>query len=367
MRPRSQTIGTLGRTPARQSGRMAAAVPPPPPPPEPPAKPSDTLKRWMHAAFFDNMGLKFLSVVLAVTVFLLVNTDKDREITVRVGVRYDYPADKVLVSEQLDEVRVTIKGPWRVLRKFDERELKRIVLDLKGAPSGEIAITPDMITNLPARLTVTSISPRTVRVAFDKRIEKLVEVDVVTSTPEYGYQVIERKATERCSTPPCAPAGTVRVRGGERLLAALSSVRTTEVQVEGHEVFDGQAELVLPPGVDADAPKVNVHIAFDEARVVRKYPGRPVAIKGDGIDPARWTLEPAQVDVTLQGSLLSVEKAKDLPVIVRVAPADIGRTREADVMIENLPSIVGKQFSPERVKLVPVKAPPAPPPPPPQP
>ena len=39
------------------------------------------VRRWIHGALFDNLGLKFLSMVLAVTVFLLVNTDKDREIT----------------------------------------------------------------------------------------------------------------------------------------------------------------------------------------------------------------------------------------------------------------------------------------------
>jgi len=53
---------------------------------------------------FDNVGLKFLSMVLAVTVFLLVNTDKDREITARVGVSYTMPEDKVLISDRVEEV-----------------------------------------------------------------------------------------------------------------------------------------------------------------------------------------------------------------------------------------------------------------------
>ncbi len=138
MRNRSQTIGTLGRAPAR-------AVRPEPPPP-PPSSEKGALRRWLHGAFAENLGLKFLSMVLAVTVFLLVNDDKAREITVRVPVAYSLPDDRVLVSERVEEVKVTITGPWRRLRKFDEKDLGRISIDLRGAQNGEIAITPDMIT-----------------------------------------------------------------------------------------------------------------------------------------------------------------------------------------------------------------------------
>jgi hypothetical protein len=158
VRTRSETIGSLGRSPARQSKGPENAPPPLRGPEEPPAPERGLVARWLRGAFLDNTGLKFLSLVLAVTVFLLINTDKDREITVRVGVKYDLPADKVLVSEQLEEVKVTIKGAWRRLRQFDERELGRIELDLRSSPTGDIAITPDMIGNLPPGLEVLSIS-----------------------------------------------------------------------------------------------------------------------------------------------------------------------------------------------------------------
>ena len=127
MRPRSQTIGTLGRAPARVSR---------PPPVDPPPE-RGAVRRWLRSALFDNLGLKFLSMVLAVTVFLLVNTDKDREMTVEVGVSYTLPEDKVLVSDRIDDVRVTLKGSWRRLRKIDPRELDRVNLDLRHATGGE--------------------------------------------------------------------------------------------------------------------------------------------------------------------------------------------------------------------------------------
>ncbi|HEX2688864.1 MAG TPA: hypothetical protein VHN14_19710, partial [Kofleriaceae bacterium] len=86
MRKRPQTIGTLGRAPARST------MPPPVAPAPPPER--DAVRGWLRSAMFDNVGLKFLSMVLAVTVFLLVNTDRDREITARVGVSYTLPEDR---------------------------------------------------------------------------------------------------------------------------------------------------------------------------------------------------------------------------------------------------------------------------------
>ncbi len=343
MRNRSQTIGTLGRAPARQSARMAAVPPPGTPSPE-----RGKISRWIHGALFDNVGLKFLSVVLAITVFLLINTDKDREITVRIGVKYDYPADKVLVSEQLDEVRVTLKGPWRRLRRFDERELNRINLDLRNAPSGEVAITPDMITNLAPGLAVTSITPRSVRVTFDKRVEKLVEVTpTVAGRPQHGYVVAELKAI-----PP-----TIKVRGGERLLAALTAIRTSEVNLDGKsESFEQLAELAPPDGVAFDpTQRIAVNVRIEEELVTRRVPDLVVIPRGDGVDATKWTITPRHVEVTLTGTRLAVEKGKDaMRPIVKLAAGDT-RTREVEVTIDGLPPGVGIRVYPDRVKVTPAK------------
>jgi len=345
MRPRSQTIGTLGRTPARVSRPpQPARSPVDPPPPE-----RGAVRRWLRGALFDNLGLKFLSMVLAVTVFLLVNTDKDREITARVGVSYTLPDDKVLVSERLDEVRITIKGSAQRLRRFDERELERINLDLRRAPSGDLTITPDMI-HLPAGLTVASISPRTVRVAFDRRSEKVLEVTPsVAGHPQHGYVVTEVKAIPT----------TIKVRGAEGMLAALSSVRTRDISVDGRaDSFVGETEAVLPDGVEREGnPQVLVHVTVAEELVTRKLPALAVVVRGEGGDKAKWTVTPAQVEVTLTGALLAVEQAKvTLVPIVRLDPrfAGDGKTRELEIELEGVPTIIGRHVSPERVKVAPV-------------
>ncbi len=349
MRDRPTTIGPLGRAPARASKEPQAGSQPPPPEP-------GAVRRWIHSALFDNLGLKFLSIVLAVTVFLLVNTDRDSEITKVVAVSYTMPDDKVLVSDHVDEVRVTIRGPWRRLRRVNERPLDPIELDLRHARSGEVAITPDMF-HLPTGLTVASISPGTVHVVFDRRVEKVVEVSPqVAGHPQHGYVVSDVKA---------APT-TIKVRGAEGTLAALSVVRTREVSVDGRaETFTKDPDVDLPEGVEAiGSRQVSVHVTVDEELVTRKLPGLVVSVHGDGIDPAKWSLDPAQVDVTLTGALLAVEKARAaLAPTVKLSAAD-GRPHYVDVVVEGLAPGIGVKVSPERVKVAPVKAAPAPSPPP---
>lgn len=347
MRPRSQTIGTLGRSPARHSRPQPIVAPPPPSEPPPPER--GLLRRWVHGALFDNVGLKFLSLVLAVTVFLLINTDKDREKTVKVGVKYEYPADKVLVSDLLDDVRVTLKGPWRRLRDLRDGDLKPITLDLRNAPTADVGITADLITDLPPGFEVMSINPHSIRVAFDKRVEKLVEVSpVVTGSAKHGYVVAEIKAV-----PP-----TVRVRGGERLLAALTSIRTTDVSLDKRtDSFEELAELAAPDGVVIDpTQRIGVHVRIVEELVTRKVPDLAVTVGGDGVDPAKWSIAPAQIEVTLTGPLLDIESAKrDMKATVKLTPTE-SRPREAKVVLEGVKDGVGVRISPERVKVTPVKA-----------
>jgi YbbR domain-containing protein len=284
-----------------------------------------------------------------VTVFLLVNTDKEHEIRVRAFLEYKYPSDKVLISDRLDEVTVTIKGPWRRLRNFDERELSRITLDLSTAPTGEVPITAELVS-LPPGLKVVSIVPHEVRVAFDKRIEKTVEViAAIEGRPEHGYVITEHKVV---------PA-TVRVRGGERLLAALTSIRTHEVSAAGHtESFDSQIDLAPPTGVETDSgQRVTVYARIDEELVTKRLSGLPIEVRGEGVDPAKWTTEPGQVELTLTGALIAIDRVKDrLAPYVKLTPADL-RAGAAEVVIEGIPPGVGKRVAPERVKVRAAKPP----------
>jgi YbbR domain-containing protein len=296
-------------------------------------------------------------VILAVTLFLLVNTDRDREIMARVGVSYSLPDDKVLVSERIDEIRITVRGPWRRLRRFDEREIDRVNLDLGAAAAagrggGEVAITADMI-RLPPGLTLTGWTPKTVAVAFEERVEKEVEVSpMVVGRPLHGFVVSEIAADPK----------TVRVRGAAGELADLAMIRTSEIRVDGRSsTVQAVVGLNPPDGVEVmTARPVRVELQLEELLVTRRVPAVAVVLAGDSVSSDALIAEPATVEVVLSGSMRAVEAAQamlgaDVVPRVRVAAGDLARRHSAPVTLEGLPAGVGVEIVPPRVQVGPRK------------
>jgi YbbR domain-containing protein len=343
VRAKSQTIGTLGRAPARTSTSPPVFDPPTPPPPPP--RDDGSVQRWLRGALTENLALKFLSMVLAVTVFLLVNTDRDSEAIASVGLSYTLPDDMELGPNQVSEINVKLRGSERQLRKLGP--LEPIHLDLRNAPSGEVTITPDMIRVKPG-LTIESVTPGTLHVDFDRRRDEDVLVSPhLVGHPKHGYVL----ATTTVSPP------MVAIRGGERVIRAQPAIKTFEIDLDDHDdSFDTDVGLVAPDGVTiVRSGTVAVHVSITEELVTRPLQNRQVIVRGDG-DPAKWTVKPATVDITLTGTLLGVEKARDtLAAVVKLGKDDTTKPREAEVVLDGLPPGIGAKISPERVKLTPVK------------
>jgi YbbR domain-containing protein len=332
-----------------------------------PARAATTLgaeppRGWLRGVLFDNAGLKVLSLILALTVYLLVNTDEKREISARVRVAYVLPPGKALVSEHVDEVRVSIRGPWRRIKRFDEREIDRIDLDLSSVPDGEIAITPEMI-HLPRGLEITSIQPRVVRVALEDIAQKQMPIQpTIAGRPLHGYQV---QLPRTIVDPPM-----VAVRGAARLIRALDAVRTQEVRVDGrNDHFTVATQIVTPQGVELVDPgpgQVQVSVSIDEELVTRRLGLLPVAVRVESApgqpapDLGKWTVVPSQVEVVLTGNLLAIERFS--PTIAAtvtlssaaVAAARAGGSIEVPVVVEGAPG-VGVRVTPDKLKLVPRK------------
>jgi YbbR domain-containing protein len=326
-------------------GRIAGARMPPT---APPVDRKAWLRHHVREAFFGNLGLKFLSLILALTIFLLVNNDRDHDIpNVPVGVGYLEPDDRVLVSEKLSEVRVTIRGPWRRLRRFDEREIDRIDLDLRQVQDGEIVFTPDMV-KLPTGLSVVSITPRTLKVAFEQKIDRAVEVTpVVAGRPLHGYEVKSYVAT---------PA-TVRARGAKGVIKTLDALRTREIRVDGRsESFSIEVPLVPPDGVEVEpSGAVAVQVKIDEQFEERRLGKLTVWIRGDGVDPAKVAVDPPTVEVVLSGKVRALEEAikNGVSPTIKLTPAEAGRRHTATVTVDDLPREVGVKLIPSKVEVAP--------------
>ncbi|MBK9029783.1 MAG: hypothetical protein IPL61_00315 [Myxococcales bacterium] len=297
---------------------------------------------WLRSMFVEHLGVKVLAALLTATVFLLVGSDEQREITARVGVAYVLPEGKVLVSERIDEVKVTIKGPWRRIKRFDERELDRVTLDVTKVRGGEVPITPDLI-DAPDGLVVTSVTPQAVLVAFENRIER--EVDVAPSLvgrPELGYAVFAGEVRVEPSR--------VKVRGPEGVISAMSQVRTQDLPIDGRSrTFQTEAALIPPRWVEIDW-KGTVAVAVP---ITGRWTGqaRVIAV-GEPLDPTKLALSPALVEVELTGPRDAIDRLLTAGVHPTARVAEKPSAGDVvEVAVDGVPSGVQVVVRPTEVRV----------------
>jgi YbbR domain-containing protein len=311
---------------------------------------STALVGWLRGAFLANVVLKLLALTLALTVFILVHADDQAVAGGTVDVNYKLPKERVLVSERVDQVRITVKGPPRRIKRFHREDVEPINIDLSNVTKGEIFFQPDMI-DLPEGLELVSITPASLPVEFEDRAVKPVPITIDTANaPGRGFKVNSMTAR---------PA-QVRVSGAASVVAETRSVRTAEIDLAGRTKSFRETVRLDPPDalvVDGD-PVVEVDITLGEEQgsremslpiVVRAAPGMTAE------QVARFRTDPSQVRVVLRGSVLVVDalSAEHMSANVRVFPNDLTGTapRMAEVRVEPALPGIGYEISPAEVTL----------------
>lgn len=310
---------------------------------------SAALLGWLRGAFLANAALKFVALVLALTVFILVHADDQAVAGGTVDVNYKLPKDRVLVSDRIDQVRITVKGSRRRIKRFHREDVEPLNIDLTTMTKGEIFFQPDMI-ELPEGLELVSITPASLPVEFEDRAVKEVPIAVdTTGSPGRGFKVDAIVARP----------SQVRISGAASQVAETRSVRTAEVDLAGRNKSFRETVRLAPPDqltVDGD-PVVEVEITFDEEQGSREL-SLPIAIRpGPGVSveqAGRVITQPSQVRVVLRGSVLVIDalRAEHISAFVRLMPGDLGAAgRRAEVRVEPALPGIGYEISPPEVTI----------------
>jgi YbbR domain-containing protein len=125
-----------------------------------------------------NFGLKVLSLVLATGLWLAISPDeRPAEVAVRAPIVFErLPADLEISSETIPEAQIRVRGPERVIRQLRSNDV-HAELELADAKPGErtFDLTSQHISH-PRDLTVVQVVPSQVRIAFDTRLTREVEI-----------------------------------------------------------------------------------------------------------------------------------------------------------------------------------------------
>jgi YbbR domain-containing protein len=315
---------------------------------------SDVVKDWLRRAFFENAAYKLVALLLSLTLFIVVHGDKDTVISFYLRVGYTEPSDRVMVSKPVDSVRVTVKGPWTRIRRFDERTVEPLHVDLTRLSDGEFVFGDDMI-KLPPGLRVVSVNPPSIRLQFEERATKVIAVrPILDGDPAHGYRVDKIEAS---------PA-FVMVRGPKGVIDALSEVKTRPIDVSGRkETMEAQATLDAPEqAVEVvDRPVIQVRVAIVEDQSELLAEKVPVTVRWMGPQAlpgsALFHVEPESVTVRLRGprNVLEGITVAELSAYVTLHAEDVSQPglRPARVIVEGVPKGVALDVDPREVALIP--------------
>lgn len=172
---------------------------------------------------FRNLGLKFLSTIIACLLWLLVAGERVVERVLRAPVEFqNLPAGLELVGIPPDTVEVRLRGSSGALSRIASGDMAA-VLDLRTARPGRrlFHVTPSQIT-VPYGIEVVQVGPSTLTVEFEMTGFRTVPIEpVIEGKPADGFEVT------KVTTEP----QTVEVTGPESALKRLANAVTEPVSV----------------------------------------------------------------------------------------------------------------------------------------
>ncbi len=194
----------------------------------------------MRSRLLENLGLKVLSVCLAVFLWAVVVGEQKVEVTMTIPLEIkDVPRDLVLVNEPPDSLEVRLRGPKTLVTTLAPREVTFEGLP-KSFVEGEnlIVIRPESV-RVPRGIQVVEATPRRIRVLLDAITVREVEVSPrIEGTPAKGFVL------KRVTSSP----SRVRITGPKSELRQLTRIYTLPISLEGQAVSFSTRAMLEPAG-----------------------------------------------------------------------------------------------------------------------
>jgi YbbR domain-containing protein len=269
---------------------------------------------------FRHLGLKVLSLLLAVALWFMVAGQKEAERSLRVPLEFqNIPERLELTEEPPSFVDVRLRGPAGSLSQIRAGDVVA-VLDLSSARAGRrlFHLTAEQVS-APVGLRVVHVLPATLGLTFEASATKTVPiVPVIEGEPARGYEVGRVAAS---------PA-MAQVGGPATALQRVTEATTEPLLIEGQRTRISE--------------RVNVAVADDSVRVragqttLVTVEIRPAPLERSVDDVAvqvrnlgnrrRAEVTPDRVSVTVKGLASTVEAldAKSVPVFVDLTGLDRG-------------------------------------------
>lgn len=187
--------------------------------------PNFVQRSFFQRTFIHNFGLKVVSLLLAIGLWLVLARDPIAEVEMKVPIEFQNLPDNLEVdSTGSTEAQIRVRGPQRLIHRLQVADV-RAEIDLANVRPGER--TFDLNggqVHVPQDLEVVQIKPGQFHLSFDNRETRVVQVRPrVTGNFASGMRVAQLIAD-----PP-----NITITGPRRRVDAVEAATTDPVDVSG--------------------------------------------------------------------------------------------------------------------------------------
>jgi YbbR domain-containing protein len=213
----------------------------------------------MRKLLSENLGLKISAVLLSSLLWFFVTSRGQSEMSLEITPEFkNVPVALGIVNNSVKTVVVTIRGQERLMKNVKPSNV-RVFVDLGKAKKGEG--TYYLNTNdikLPYAMTVTNVSPISLRIRLDETISKAVTVvPAITGAPEKGFYVKSVVVEPR----------SVVIQGLKNEVRKTNELRTEALDISGLKETTTQE-------LNIDTSGINVKTEVNAVKVIVEIAGR---------------------------------------------------------------------------------------------
>ena len=183
------------------------------------------MANFVQRVLIQNLGLKLVSLGLAVGLWLVVARDPIAEVEIRVPIEFhNLPAKLEVDSASFTEAQIRVRGPGRLIHQLQPGDV-RAEIDLASVNPGErtFDLTARHV-HVPQDLEVVQIIPGQFHLSFDTREMRVVEVRPrMTGDFATGMRVAQV----------IADPSSVTIAGPHRRVEAVEAAITDPVDASG--------------------------------------------------------------------------------------------------------------------------------------
>lgn len=305
-------------------------------------KSSGPLKDWFRKVVLNNLGIKIISVLVAVIVWMLIinieDPYKEKTFTVAVETINEEALSSVNMVYEIIEgstAQVRVRGKKSVVDKLRAEDIQATA-DLSNLSAvNAVAIVPALTKNVSSEPVLEC--DQVLKVALEEMASKQVKVTVVTEgTPDSGFSIGD------CTARP----NMVEVTGGQSAINKIDSVRVT-VNVNGASedfvkrlkpiAYDANGEEVVSSTLSYSSPKIRATIQLLRTKSI------PVNIKIQG-EPAQGyefikaACLPARIEVAGPDKVLNSIDEVEIPIDITGMKSSSGAVEQNISIQDYLPA-----------------------------